>query len=86
MFSTLYCLSIIEQTVHSLSKVITNFAAVLLIILDILEIASYAVVLRGHHMQNSLLHVVWSEMCVGSMCTQPPYNDKNPLSAFFKSR
>ncbi len=32
---------------------------------------------RGHRMQNSLLHAVWNEMCVGSMCTQPPYNDKN---------
>ncbi len=36
-------------------------------------------------MQNSLLHGVWTEMCVGSVCTQPPYNDKNPPSAFFKS-
>ncbi len=34
-------------------------------------------------MQNSLLHVVWTEMCVGSVCTQPPYNDKNPPNAFF---
>ncbi len=24
-------------------------------------------------------------MCVGSVCTHPPYNDKNPLSVFFKS-
>ncbi len=22
-------------------------------------------------------------MCVGSVCTQPPYNDKNPASVFF---
>ncbi len=22
-------------------------------------------------------------MCVGSVCTQPPYNDKNPPSVFF---
>ncbi len=22
-------------------------------------------------------------MCVGSVCTQPPYNDKNPSSVFF---
>ncbi len=34
-------------------------------------------------MQNSLLHVVWTEMCVGSVCTHPPYNDKNPPGAFF---
>ncbi len=38
----------------------------------------------GHRMQNSLLHVVWTEMFVGSVCTQPPYNDKNPPSVFFK--
>ncbi len=24
-------------------------------------------------------------MCVGSVCTQPPYNDKNPPSFFFLS-
>ncbi len=34
-------------------------------------------------MQNSLLHVVLIEMCVGSVCTQPPYNDKNPPGVFF---
>ncbi len=34
-------------------------------------------------MQNSLLHVVWTEMCVGSVCTQPPYNDKNPPNGFY---
>ncbi len=27
--------------------------------------------------------VVWTEMCVGSLCTQPPYNAKNPPSIFF---
>ncbi len=38
-------------------------------------------------MQNSLLHVVWTEVCVATrcvkVCTQPPYNDKNPSSVFF---
>ncbi len=34
-------------------------------------------------MLHALLHVVWTEMCVGSVCTQPPYNDKNPPSVFF---
>jgi len=24
-------------------------------------------------MQNSLLHGFWTQMCVGSVCTQPPY-------------
>ncbi len=33
-------------------------------------------------MQNSLLHVVWTEMCLGSVCTQLPYNDKNPTIFF----
>jgi len=33
-------------------------------------------------MQNSLLHGVWIQMCVGSVCTQPPYNDKNPTTPF----
>ncbi len=32
---------------------------------------------RCHWMQNSLLHAVWTEMCLGSVCPQPPYNDKN---------
>ncbi len=27
--------------------------------------------------------IVWTEMCIGSVCTQPLYNDKNPLSVFF---
>ncbi len=27
--------------------------------------------------------VVWTEMCVGSVYTQQPYNDKNPPSVFF---
>ncbi len=31
----------------------------------------------------ALLQVVWTEMCVGSVFTQPPYNDKNPPSFFF---
>ncbi len=26
-------------------------------------------------MKNSLLHIVWTEMCLGRVCTQPPYND-----------
>ncbi len=34
-------------------------------------------------MLHELLQVVWTEMCVGSVCTQPPYNDKNPPSVFF---
>ncbi len=34
-------------------------------------------------MRHALLHVVWTEMCVGSVCTQPPYNDKNPPSVFY---
>ncbi len=29
-------------------------------------------------MLHALLQVVGTEMCVGSVCTQPPYNDKNP--------
>ncbi len=29
-------------------------------------------------MLHALLQVVWAEMCFGSVCTQPPYNDKNP--------
>ncbi len=33
-------------------------------------------------MRHALLQVVWTEMCVGSVCTQPPYNDKNPPSVF----
>ncbi len=32
---------------------------------------------RGHWIQNSLLHAVWTEMCLGSVWPQPPYNDKN---------
>ncbi len=31
-------------------------------------------------MLHALLQVVWTEMCVGSVCTQPPYNDNNPPS------
>ncbi len=27
-------------------------------------------------MLHALLQVVWTEICVGSVCTQPPYNDK----------
>ncbi len=34
-------------------------------------------------MLHAVLQVVWTEMCVGSVCTQPPYNDKNPPSVFF---
>ncbi len=34
-------------------------------------------------MRHALLQVIWTEMCVGSVCTQPPYNDKNPPSVFF---
>ncbi len=30
-------------------------------------------------MLQALLQVVWTEMCVGSVCTQPPYNDKSVL-------
>ncbi len=30
-----------------------------------------------------LLQVDCTEMCVGSACTQPSYNDKNPSSVFF---
>ncbi len=26
-------------------------------------------------MRHALLRVVWTEMCVGSVCTQPPYNN-----------
>ncbi len=31
----------------------------------------------------ALLQVVWTEMCVSSVCTQPPYNDTNPPFFFF---
>ncbi len=34
-------------------------------------------------MQNSLSQ---TEMFVGSVCTQSPYNDKNPPSAFLKKK
>ncbi len=34
-------------------------------------------------MLHALLQVVWTEMCVGSVCSQPPYNDKNPVSQYF---
>ncbi len=30
-------------------------------------------------MQN-ILQAVWTEMCAGSVCTQPPYNDKDQPS------
>ncbi len=33
-------------------------------------------------MLHALFQVVWTEMCAGSVCTQPPYNDKN-LAVFF---
>ncbi len=36
-------------------------------------------------MQYALLQVVWTEMCVDSVCTQPPYNDKDPPSVFLIS-
>jgi len=36
-------------------------------------------------MVHTLLQVDCTEMCVGSACTQPSYNDKNPSSVFFKS-
>ncbi len=32
-----------------------------------------------------LLQVDCTDMCVGSACTQPSYNDKNPSSVFFLS-
>ncbi len=34
-------------------------------------------------MRHALLQVVWTEMCVGSVYTQPRYNDKDPPSVFF---
>ncbi len=34
-------------------------------------------------MRHALLQVVSTEMCVGSVCTQPTYNDKDPPSVFF---
>ncbi len=34
-------------------------------------------------MVHALLQVDCTEMCVGSACTQPSYNDKNPSSVFF---
>ncbi len=34
-------------------------------------------------MQNSLLYVVWTEMCVGSVCTHLPYNEKSTQCFFF---
>ncbi len=33
-------------------------------------------------MRHALLQVVWTEMHVGSVCTQPPYNDKDPPRGF----
>ncbi len=34
-------------------------------------------------MLHALLQVVWTELFVGSVCIQPPDNDKNPPSVFF---
>jgi len=34
-------------------------------------------------MVHALLHFDCTEMCVGSGCTQPSYNDKNPSSQCF---
>ncbi len=34
-------------------------------------------------MRHALLQIVWTEMCVGSVWTQPPCNDKDPPSVFF---
>ncbi len=34
-------------------------------------------------MQNSLLHVVWTEMCLDSVSTRQPYNDKKSTQCFF---
>ncbi len=34
-------------------------------------------------MQRVPLQVVWTEMCVGRVCIQPHYNDKNTASVFF---
>ncbi len=34
-------------------------------------------------MRHILFQAVWTEMCVSSVCTQPPYNDKDPPSVFF---
>ncbi len=31
--------------------------------------------LKGSSDATCTLQVVWTEMCVGSVCTQPPYND-----------
>jgi len=31
---------------------------------------------------HALLQVDCPEMCVGSACTQPSYNDKNPSNVF----
>jgi len=31
---------------------------------------------------HALLQVDCTEMCVGSVCTQPSFNDKNPTSVF----
>ncbi len=33
-------------------------------------------------MLHALLQVVWTEKCVGSVCTQPPYNDKKSTQCF----
>ncbi len=33
-------------------------------------------------MRHAILQPVWTEMCVGSVCTQPHYNDKDPPSVF----
>ncbi len=33
-------------------------------------------------MRHALLQVFLTGMCVGSVCAQPPYNDKDPPSAF----
>ncbi len=40
-------------------------------------------ILKGSSDSKYTLHVVWTSMCVGSVCTHPPYNDKNPPSVFF---
>jgi len=39
--------------------------------------------LKRHLVCKIHFYMVFEQMCVGNVCTQPPYNDKNPPNVFF---
>ncbi len=39
--------------------------------------------IKGHLLDKIHFYMLSEQMCVGSVCTQPPYNDKNPPASFF---